>query len=147
MVFALVAAGCNRSGLPEGARPTTPVTVTVTYKDAPVEGATVTFITEGEPPAPAYGRTDAQGVAKMKTYVEGDGAVAGTHKVTIIKSETIGGAPVADQDSPDYNPEAADAPGTLKHHIPQKYASPATSGLTADVKDSGPTQLKFELTD
>jgi hypothetical protein len=147
ILITVVAVGCAGSNLPEGARPTTPVTVTVTYKGAPVEGATVTFITQGDPPAPAYGRTDAQGVAKMKTYIEGDGAVTGTHKVTIIKSETVGGAPAVDQDSPDYDPEAAYAPSTVKHHIPQKYGSPATSGLTVDVKDGGPNEVKFDLMD
>ena len=147
LLVALFAAGCASGSLPEGARPTTPVTATVTYKGAPVEGATVTFVDSGTPPAPAFGKTDAQGVAKMKTYVEGDGAVIGTHQVAISKSETVGGAPAVDQDSPEYDPEAAERPTTVKYLIPQKYESKVTSGLTAEVKENGPNELKFELTD
>ena len=139
-------AGCNGASLPEGARPTYPTTVTVTYNGAPVEGATVTFVDSGTPPAPSYGLTDAQGVAKMKTSYA-DGAVAGEHKVSITKQETLGGAPSVDQDSPEYDPYAADAPTTIKDLLPAKYGSIVTSGLTAPVTESGPNEFKFELTD
>lgn len=144
-VAALVFAGCPGPGLPPGARPTNPTTVTVTYNGSPVEGATVTFIDPSDPPAPSYGRTDAQGVAKMATSYA-DGAVAGTHKVTINKSESVGGAPQVDTDDPAYDPDAAYAPSSVKHHLPVKYNSPATSGLTAEVK-SGTNEFKFDLTD
>lgn len=135
----LVVAGCQTSDRPPGAKPTKPVTVTVTYKGAPVEGATVSFLCD----PPSYGRTDASGVAKMKTYVEGDGAIVGTHKATVIKTETVGGS-TADQDSADYNPDAP--PGETKHLIPEKYSQP-TAGLTAEVKESGTNEIKFELND
>jgi hypothetical protein len=115
--------------------------VTVIYNGSPVEGATVSFINETEP---AYGRTDAQGVAKMKTYVEGDGAILGPHRVSITKTESSGGE-VADVSSPEYNPDAPAA--VIKHLVPMKYSSPATSGFTVDVTDSGPKEVKFELTD
>jgi hypothetical protein len=120
--------------------------VKVTYKGAPVEGALITFVETGDPPAPAFGRTDAQGVAKMKTYVEGDGAVVGRHDVIVSKTETMGGT-TADQDSPEYDPNAAEAPTTVKYLIPQKYESKLTSGLTAEVTESGPNEFKFDLTD
>lgn len=138
-------AGCGGAGLPEGARPTHPTTVTVTYNGAPVEGATVTFIDTADPPAPSYGRTDAQGMAKMATSYA-DGAVVGTHKVSINKAEAVSSAPQVDQDDPNYDPNAAYASSEVKHHIPVKYNSPATSGLTAEVK-SGPNEFKFDLTD
>ena len=135
--------GCQSSALPPGAKPTKPVTVTVTYKGAPVEGANVAFIEAGEEPTPSYGLTDAQGVAKMKTsYAEG--AVVGSHQVTITKTVTEGG-PIADQDSPNYN--ADPPPPVVKNLIPQKYGSKATSGLTAEVKASGPNDFKFDLAD
>src|SRR5262245_42413433 len=82
--------GCGGGGGPANRRPTKPVKVTVTYKGQPVADATVTFINKEGEAAPAYGKTDAQGVAKMKTYVEGDGAVLGAHDVTITKTETVG---------------------------------------------------------
>jgi hypothetical protein len=148
LLSVLALAGCSGDGGPANRRPTKPVKVTVTYKGAPVENATVTFINQEGDSAPAFGRTDAQGVAKMKTYVEDDGAVLGAHKVTIIKSEAQGGGSAASQDSPDYVPPG---PGgtplpVVKHMIPEKYASP-TAGLTAEVKDSGPNEFTFDLKD
>jgi hypothetical protein len=143
VLSSLMVVGCQPDTRPPGAKPTKPVTVKVTYKGTPVEGATISFLAD---PA-AYGRTDAQGQAKMKTYVEGDGAIIGTHKVTIIKAEAAvdNSADVATTEyaPPDPNAPAAEA----KNLIPAKYGSPATSGLTAEVKDSGTNEISFELTD
>jgi hypothetical protein len=135
--------GCSDGG-PANRRPTKPVKVTVTYKGAPLEGATVTFVNQEGDAVPAVGRTDAQGVAKLKTYVEGDGAVLGAHKVLIDKSESVGGQN-ADYDSPQYNPNAP--PPTIKYLIPQKYSNFANSGLTAEVKDVEANEFKFDLKD
>lgn len=148
LIGVAAAAGCGGNGLPPGAKPTAPVTVTITYKNAPVEGATVTFVGTGEDPTPAYGLTDAQGIAKMKTYVEGDGAVLGTHNVSVNKSALQGGAKAAEQESIDYTPpEVAVGPtAVIKNAIPEKYSVPATSGLTANVQ-TGPNEFKFELND
>lgn len=136
-------AGCGPSG-PQGALPTYPSQAVVSYKGAPVEGAIVAFINET---APAYGRTDENGVAVMKTYREGDGAIAKLHNVTISKTNTTGEAPDVDQDSEEYDPK--DAYGSLKveHFVPQKYSSPATSKLTAEVKEVENNEFKFELVD
>lgn len=135
--------GCG-PGLPDGAQPTFPTTVKVNYKGQPVEGAVISFINEV---APAYGLTDATGVAVMKTYVDGDGAIAKIHNVTITKTNTTGEASDVDQDSDDYDP--SDAYGTLKveYLVPQKYASPVSSKLVADVKDTGPNEIVFDLKD
>src|SRR5690242_612728 len=100
LVVVLLLAGCSGGGGPANRRPTKPVKVTVTYKGKPVADAMVTFVNQEGEAAPAYGKTDAQGVAKMKTYVEGDGAVPGPHKVTITKTETSGGGSTASQSSP-----------------------------------------------
>jgi len=140
--------GCG-GGPPAGAKPTAPVTVTITYKGAPVDGASVMFVKDGDESTPAVGRTDAAGIAKMKTYLENDGAIIGTHKVIVSKSESTGGPPTVDQDSPEYMPPElapATAPVVVKHHVPQKYALPTTSDLSAEVK-SGNNELTFELKD
>ena len=135
--------GCTPSG-PANRKPTKKTTVIVSYKNAPLEGATITFVPQGPDPTPAYGKTDAQGKAKMKTYVEGDGAVVGTHKVLIEKSESVGGQTV-DVDSPQYDPNAP--PAKVKYLMPQKYGNPGTSGLTAEVKETGPNEFTFDLKD
>src|SRR5436190_18565176 len=149
-VALLVAGGCSGSKLPPNARPTAPVKVTVTYKGAPVADAIVTFICqEGEPKVNANGKTDAQGVAKMKTYIEGDGAVIGPHKVIITKMEASSSGNVADQSSPDYVPptEGGAPLPTAKNLIPPKYGMIAQSGLTATVEKKPTNDFPFELKD
>jgi len=143
VVGAVVVAGCSGSKLPPGAKPTKKTSVTVLYKGAPVEGAAVTFVNQEGPP-PANGRTDAQGKATLTTYIDGDGATLGTHKVMIDKSEAVGGQSVS-TDDPKYDPYAK--PATVKYLLPQKYSNIATSGLTADVKAEGANEFTFELKD
>jgi hypothetical protein len=140
-ISALILPGCSNSKLPPGAKPTKKVSVVVLYKGAPVEGAIVTFVNTDGPP-PANGRTDAQGKAVMKTYLEGDGATLGTHKVMISKDEAVGGQSLS-TDDPKYDPNAK--PATIKHHLPEKYGNIATSGLTAEVKTDGPPEFTFDL--
>ena len=142
-IAAVAYAGCGPA-LPPGSKPTHKTTVTVTYKGAPVEGATVTFL--GPENTNAVGLTDKDGKAKMKTYVEGDGAVEGQHKVLISKQETVGGSPGTSQDSPDYVPPVNVPPPQVKYLVPQKYEAPGTSGLTADIK-SGQNDIPFDLKD
>jgi hypothetical protein len=142
----LLLAGCTGDTGSKDRRPTKKVTVTVLYKGSPVEGATVTFISQEAGAPPAFGKTDKDGKAKMKTYVEGDGAVLGQHKVLIDKSETVGGAPAVDQSSPNYVPPENVPPPKVKYLIPQKYSIPGTSGLTVEVKN-GPNEITFDLKD
>jgi hypothetical protein len=148
LLFCLVVGGFLLAGcgpkLPPGAKPTKPVTVTVTYKGSPVEKAVVTFADQSDNPANANGITDAQGKAKLKTYVDGDGAAIGSHKVIITKMEAVGGQNV-DVEDPKYDPNAP--PSTVKSHLPAKYSSQATSGLTAEVKEGGPGEFTFDLVD
>lgn len=141
------ATGCFGSS-DEGRLPTKPLAVTVTHNGQPVAGATVSFVDEAGT-APAFGQTDAQGVAKMKTYEEEDGVVYGTHRISVIKSEIVGEQEAADQDSEEYDPLAAEQgpPVMIKPLIPAKYASPVTSGLTAQINDDSPEEMKIELVD
>jgi hypothetical protein len=148
-VVLVLGEGCSGSKLPPNARPTAPVKVTVTYKGAPVADATVTFICQEGEATPAFGKTDAQGVAKMKTYVEGDGAVIGPHKVLITKTAAASSGNVAEQSSPDYVPPAeGGAPlPTAKDLVPAKYGMLAQSGLTAAVEKKPTNEFSFELKD
>jgi hypothetical protein len=142
----LVAPGCNSRG---SKRPIKAVTVTVTYKGQPVAEADVTFISS-EPDAPAaFGRTDAQGVAKPTTPEIGDGVILGTHKVLVNKEQIVNEKKAADQESADYVPPppgGAPVP-VVKHLIPEKYSLPGESPLTAEVTASGPAEFKFDLAD
>ncbi len=140
--------GCGPD-LPPGALPTHPVNVTVTYNGDAVEGAIVTFISQDGEPVAAYGRTNAHGIAQMKTYVEGDGAVLGMHKVLVNKTEMTGNGADVGQSPEEYDPAELRedyTPPSLEHLVPQKYSSPATSDLTAEVI-SGVNEFRFELED
>ena len=141
----LAFAGC---GGPGGEFPTSPVTVTVMYNGIPLDGATVTFLTEDVgKPVSAVGRTDDSGVTKMKTYGQADGAVRGKHRVTILKSDAAESqADVADVESDEYDPSIASRPAERpKSLIPPKYGTP-NSGLSVTVGDA-PVEVTFELED
>jgi hypothetical protein len=133
----LVAVGCGggASDKPKVAA----VSGTVTYKGAPVEGATVSFWKEGAPRA-GTGQTDAKGNFQLTTFDPNDGAVIGNHTATVVKSAAASTMSAADM-----------AGGTMKaaevkDPLPAKYADAKTSPLKFEVK-SGPNTVKLELTD
>lgn len=142
-LVAMAISGCETT--PEGQFPVAPVEVTVTYNGQPVEEAVVTFAnSEGKPPA--FGRTNAEGKAMMTTYASEDGAALGSHSVSVVKQEFDGVIKEeAPQESEDYNPSPGASPlPKIKDLLPQKYALPTTSGLTAEVKD-GKNEVELNL--
>lgn len=137
--------GCG-SGGDEGP-PRVPASVTITYQGAPVEGAHVTLVPEGDGHA-AFGRTDSQGRAVMQTMDQNDGAVPGNYRVTVRKTETEGAGNVPGDEigAMPANAEAMQAPET-RHLLPEKYASKETTDLTATVSKEGENAFTFELED
>ncbi len=138
-----VVIGCG-SGHPE----TVPVSGVITYQGEPVVGAQVGFLAEGAARA-AYGETDARGGFRLSTYGTNDGAVIGTHTVTVSKpEETVTGAGMS-PDDPDGGYAAAMAQAaqqpTVKGVLPEKYGSPNTSDLRAEVTREGPNEFTFPL--
>jgi hypothetical protein len=93
----------------------------VTYKGQPVAKGIVRFEPEGYG-RPATGRLQSDGTFVLGTYKEGDGVVAGSHKVT------VGGF-----DKP-----------LASNRALKKYGARSQSGLTAEV-DSEHTDFTFEL--
>lgn len=76
---ALPCVGCGESSdLP----PTATVTGTVTYQGQPVANAQITFYPD-EGRKPASGTADEDGAYSLTTFSNGDGAIPGTHKVTV----------------------------------------------------------------
>ncbi|MCA9248069.1 MAG: hypothetical protein KDA42_13165 [Planctomycetales bacterium] len=74
----------------------------------------------------AGGRLDADGRFALTCFDDEDGAVIGTHVVTVSAGESLG-------------------PTRRKWHAPKKYADPKTSELTVTI--DGPTDdLRIELT-
>lgn len=135
--------GCSKSDTPE----TVPVTGTVTYNGQPLEGAQVTFMATGAPRS-AIGTTDAQGRFSLTTFESDDGAVPGSHAVTISKVEdTTSAAPT---DPAGYaqmmSQKGKGGPPKPKSLIPEKYSRPAESKLSATVDAEGQNEFKFDLT-
>lgn len=117
------------------------VTVVVTQKGTPVEGAHVKFLstTGGRP---AFGVTNAQGTASLSTFGDNDGAIPGQYQVVVRKTKNDAPPP----------PEAPTAPGPsapapIVELLPKKYATAATSGLQATVTEQGDGRFTFDLTD
>jgi hypothetical protein len=143
----LVLAGITGCGSTNPA--TVPVSGVVTYQGEPVVGAQVSFMAEGAARA-ASGQTDAEGKFQLSTYGTNDGAVVGSHTVTITKAtdENVGGAGMS-PDDPDGGYAAAMAQAaqqsTTKSALPAKYGNPKESGLTAEVTEAGPNEFTFTL--
>ncbi len=152
LVTASLLGGC---GKPKGTA-VVPVSGTVTFDGKPIEGAVVMFVPvdKGET---ASGATDTQGKFTLNTAsATTPGAVPGSYKVSVTKT-SIGAkvaAPVMTQEESmkqamEYVKGGFNKMGKkpeIKDELPAKYGSPDTSGLTAQVKDSGGNEFTFALT-
>jgi len=135
-------AGCGSSSNPA----TYPVTGTVTFEGKPLAGANVGFSATDENTRGAIGVTDSEGKYSLTTFEQGDGAMAGTFKVTVSKFDGPETAvqladPSADTGGEmpaDYSPEASTAPARpSKNLLPQQYLRPQTTPLSFTV-ETGP---------
>jgi hypothetical protein len=112
--------GCGPAG--SGRMPDAiPVKGKVLYKGQPVTKGSVTFEPDGFG-REAHGRIQSDGSFVLTTYKDGDGAVAGHHRVAV--SDTGIKSP--------------------KDALAKKWAGTASSGLTADV-DAEHTDFTLEL--
>jgi hypothetical protein len=139
--FAPTAPGCG-----DGLKPRFPVAGTVSYKGQPVPKGTVSFAPADGSGEGAFGEI-LDGSYRLTTHTTGDGAVPGRYRVSITSAEVIT-PPAAFDTDPNATPEAAVAKAqrTAKHRVPTRYASPDSSGLTAEVKPES-NSLDFKLVD
>ncbi len=142
--------GCGDDGLPRRYS----VYGTVTYLGKPVESGTITFHPADQKGHNAGG-TVTDGKFNLSSMGNEDGAVPGHYKVTIAaekqsvsggdpklklmyeKAQATGGVPIPPQVKKKLKTE---------HLVPEKYARPETSDLTADVKEQS-NAFTFELKD
>ncbi len=141
--FALMLAFAASLALLAGCGPKRPETMyvegIVTLDGKPVENAAVMFSpAEGRP---ASGSTDAQGRFELQTFEPRDGAVPGSHKVTVTLNEVSGVMP----DPDGLSGEIAPGGFQVKWIVPEKYSNPDSSGLTVEVDRSLDLPVKLEL--
>ncbi len=141
----LTGSGCRRGA---GTK-TYPISGIVTLDDKPVGGALVRFMPTDQRGRPAVGYTRSDGTFRVSTYNTDDGAVAGTYKVLVSKSENKD-RPGPQSKSPDEMKKrmiAAQKPANRDPSkdggIPSVYSS-TESDLLATVPRDGPVELKLK---
>ncbi|HEY4259139.1 MAG TPA: hypothetical protein VGM98_03220 [Schlesneria sp.] len=138
MLVALVITGCGRQkDRWLAARPATaPARGEVTFQGKPLEGAIVVF----QPTAPggigASAVTDIQGKFELKTFPPAAGIVPGQYAVSVMKTAM-----------PSEVPGHTDDPSPIQtiSLIPEKYAVPTMSELSANIPEDGTEDLVFHL--
>ena len=128
VTLVFVAAGCSKYHEDKWSRDwpaRVPAGGTVTYLGIPVEKATVVLTIRRDDKNRSFNAmatTDSAGKFMLRTFRPNDGAVVGTHKVQIQK--------VTFSERPKDLPPMADFTPVETSHLPKRYGSPDTSGLT-----------------
>ena len=136
----LLAAGCGGPKLGK-------VSGTVTSGGKPVTTGTIMFHPAEGPTA--VGAINADGTYTLTTIKAGDGAVIGSHRVT-IEATKVGPGSLADPSSFEEElklagkPSKILVPGKVEYLVPEKLAQLSTTDLTAEVKP-GSNQVDFDL--
>jgi hypothetical protein len=129
----------------------------VTLNGETLAGASVTFYHKTGPTA--RGVTNDQGEFTLTSYDAGDGAVEGSHTITVQKFEGGEVADVAPLDPDAEDAEPADVVGVpadgstdeatlpeAKSLVPVEFTKVAETTLTFVVKTDGPNEAKLEMT-
>ncbi len=126
----------------------------VLLKGEPVEGASVVFAPVEPGEHAARGRTDKNGNFSMQAFPSKEGAVPGKYQVAVSKTiETTMTYDIPAEASEDAEHAEEAAEGRTeegvgwKNILPQRYASPLSSGLEMEVPADGTDSLKIELDD
>jgi hypothetical protein len=155
LVVSLVSAGCSRSGRPAVA----PVRGQVTYQAKPLARATIAFLCPGAPRL-AVGTTDEAGNYRLTTFEPDDGAIIGTHIVTVNMFDSEPEEVVVGPDPPTIaKPMSKSIDDAMKRSVrriqiadkakprlPTKYAERRTSDLRKEVV-AGDNIINIDLKD
>jgi len=139
--------GCGGQPKPAGLPNLYRCQVTVTMGGKPVDGAIITFAPEAGQWS-ANGRTDANGVAQMKTHATYDGAPAGKFKVGVNKISVGERAKTPDGESYEEGLKAyLETVKTQKSLIPDELTTAAKSPIGVEVKAGADNKFAIELND
>jgi hypothetical protein len=122
----------------------------VTFNGKPVPAGTIMFHPDAGPAA--VGVIGPDGTYTLTTMRPGDGAVVGSHRVT-IQATAVGQGSLADPKNFEEEMQLAQRkdpkakvllPGKVDWIVPEKYSRPDTTDLTAQVR-SGTNSIDFPL--
>ncbi len=142
----VVLAGCAKEPTRDGPE-LAKVTGTITLDGEPVEGAHIKFSPETDNPA-AFAVSDRRGRYELRTFDPGDGAVPGKYGISASKEVTEAGMEFASQAELEaYVKEHGERPpkGETVSVLPEKYSSPGTSELTAEITVAKKNRFDLEL--
>jgi hypothetical protein len=142
-LVAVAMVGCAKG--PAGPK-TVPAKGTVKYNGVPVEGATVSFLGDGKI-APAMAITDSAGGFVLTTTRVNDGAVPGTHRVTVSKIIGAAKSSTGSMSMESAAKAAAEPPAKPMSMLPEAYSKAETSGLTFTVKQGEKNDFPIDLKD
>ena len=129
--------GCGESGLEMA-----PVSGKVRWQGKPVTEGTITFYSStGQM---ASGPIAADGLYILTTKEKGDGAVPGSHSVTISARKVTGGAPMPKTIEDEVRIDAGLKPVKVTWLVPEKYSQSRTSPLKREVQQ-GENVIDFDL--
>ena len=142
--------GCGDSSEDKGSgkHPKTyAVSGTVLLDGQPVADASVSFRSATADTIGATGRTADDGSFTLTTFVSGDGAIAGHHKVTVLKVDQTPDDPsYSDVDSPNYGKEIPPgALGKTTYVVAKQFTSFDTSGIQVTVEADGDNDVLLEV--
>lgn len=149
MFIALWVTGCGGGDkLPEPDLDLVPVTGVVTLNGEPLADADISFLFDGKPPkgfVASGAKTDSSGKFVIMTGSK-PGTVPGRYKVTISRYTMLDGSPIVVDAEAGMDIEQLRQSGRLKQLIPERYANPETTQLSAAVADTDEVELEFKLT-
>lgn len=141
LMVAIVVSGCGGKKKPDGFPTLYPCEIKIIQDGVPLEGAVVNLFSEDGSVKWVVGNgTDANGVAKMYTHGDFQGAPTGKYKVTVTKT-VIEDAPSQEQLN---NPNFVGPMGTAYDYVELEYKSQKTTPLSMEVT-SGKNSQEFDV--
>jgi hypothetical protein len=134
--------GCGDDGLAKRYA----VSGRVTFKGTPVSSGTITFVPEDSKAGRTATAVITDGSYKLTTLTPGDGAFPGKYQVSVVARDADTSEVAKAPNSLRRIKQIAAANLKARSILPEKYATPSTSGLTREVLAQS-NQIDFELTD
>jgi hypothetical protein len=134
-----------------GGRGTTPVRGVITLEGTPIAGATVLFMPDGQDEGrPASGFTSSDGTFRLMTYKPDDGALPGTYRVLIQKTEAAKDPGAAQQSALERAKARIEEKSLQKRRkptLPEAYARFNTTPLRCRVPVTGAVTFNLDKVD